>query len=161
MKNNIIKKEKNFIDETGNLAKRWGLGGPAGRVWATLLLSEPPLSQKEIAKKTGYSLSLVSPSLKLLENLNMIKLVRKENKKKLYTQVLSFVEAFNVIIKRFLQNDIQPLIKDLEHLKKFNNNPKISNLIKDYKQLETYLSWFEKTIFLKKISIDKIGRILG
>jgi len=84
MVQDLTKIEKNFIDRTGRISKQWGLGEPTGRVWGSLLFVDLPLSQREIAKKTGYSLSLVSPSLKILEKLNMIRSVRGEGREKLY-----------------------------------------------------------------------------
>lgn len=158
---NIAQTEKDFIDRTGKISKQWGLGEPAGRVWATLLFAGSPLSQKRIAKKTGYSLSLVSPSLKILEKLSMIRSIRGKGREKLYELALSFIEAFNVIIKRFLQNDVQPLIKELEHIKDINKNPKLFKLTGEYKQLETYLNWFDKIIFMKKVTAEKMGKLLG
>ncbi|MCK5025736.1 MAG: hypothetical protein KAS15_04045 [Nanoarchaeota archaeon] len=161
MEKNIAQTEKDFIDRTGKISKQWGLGEPAGRVWATLLFAGSPLSQRGIAKKTGYSLSLVSPSLRILEKLSMIRSIRGEGREKLYELALSFIEAFNIIIKRFLQNDVQPLIKELEHIKDIKKNPKLSRLAGEYKQLETYLNWFEKIIFMKKVTAEKMGKLLG
>jgi DNA-binding transcriptional regulator GbsR (MarR family) len=160
MAENITKIEKDFIDRTGKVSKQWGLGEPAGRVWATLLFADLPLSQREIAKKTGYSLSLVSPSLRILEKLGMIRPIRGKGREKLYELALSFIEAFNVIIKRFLQNDVQPLIQGLGDIKDIDKNPKLSKLEGEYRQLETYLSWFEKMIFMKKVTAEKIRRLL-
>jgi len=157
----LAKTEKEFIDRTGKISKQWGLGEPAGRVWATLLFADSPLSQREIAKKTKYSLSLVSPSLKILEKLNMIRSIRGEGREKLYELTMSFIEAFNVIIKRFLDNDVQPLIKQLEKIKDVNENSKLSKLTREYKQLETYLNWFEKIVSMKKVTREKIKKLLG
>ena len=157
----LTKTEKDFIDRTGKISKQWGLGEPAGRVWASLLFTDSPLSQKEIAKKTGYSLSLVSPSLKILEKLNMIRSIRGEGRTKLYELAMSFIEAFNVIIKRFLENDVQPLIKQLENIKDISKNSRLSKLTAEYKQLDKYLNWFEKMIFMKKITGEKIKKLLG
>ncbi len=155
------KSENDFIDGTGKLAKQWGLGEAAGRVWAALLLSESPLSQRDMAEKTTYSLSLVSPSLRILEKLGMIRSIRGEGREKLYELALSFIEAFNVIIKRFLQNDVSPLIQELEHIENINKNKKLSKLAGEYKQLETYLGWFGKLIFMNKVTNNKVKKLLG
>ena len=111
MTKNIAEIEKNFIDRTGKISKQWGLGEPAGRVWATLLFADTSLSQRQIAEKTDYSLSLVSPSLKILEKLNMVRSVRGKGKEKLYELAVSFIEAFNGLVKRFLEQDVKPLIE--------------------------------------------------
>jgi DNA-binding transcriptional regulator GbsR (MarR family) len=162
MAKNIMKMEKSFIDRTGKISKQWGLGEPAGRVWAALLFADKALSQRQIAEKTNYSLSLVSPSLKILEKLNMVRSIRGKGKEKLYELAMSFIEAFSAIIKRFLETDIHPLIKQLEKVKDTNSkNPKLFKLVGEYKQLEMYLSWFEKMILMKKVSAEKIKKILG
>ncbi|MCK5333594.1 MAG: hypothetical protein KAJ24_03710, partial [Candidatus Aenigmarchaeota archaeon] len=97
MEQDISEIEKEFIDRTGKISKQWSLGEPAGRVWAALLFAEASLSQKDIAMKTGYSLSLVSPSLKILESLNLIRSGRGESREKLYELEVSFIEAFNIL----------------------------------------------------------------
>ncbi|MCK4729748.1 MAG: winged helix-turn-helix transcriptional regulator [Candidatus Aenigmarchaeota archaeon] len=161
MAQNITKNEKDFIDRIGKISKQWGLGEPTGRVWATLLFADSNLSQKDIAKKTGYSLSLVSPSLKILEKLNMIRSVRGKGREKLYELAMSFIEAFNAIIKRFLECDVKPLINGLEQIKGINKNPKLLKLKNEYKQMERYFNWFGKMIVMKKITGEKINKLLG
>ncbi len=161
MAQNVTKNEKDFIDRIGKISKQWGFGEPTGRVWATLLFADSTLSQKEIAKKTGYSLSLVSPSLKILEKLNMIRSIRGKGREKLYELAMSFIEAFNVIIKRFLECDVQPLIKGLEQIKGANKNQRLLKLTNEYKQMELYLNLFGKMITMKKITGEKISKLLG
>ncbi|MCG2717493.1 MAG: hypothetical protein L6408_01485 [Nanoarchaeota archaeon] len=158
---NITKTERDFIDGTGKISKQWGLGEPAGRVWATLLFADLPLSQKEIADKTGYSLSLVSPSLKILEKLNMVKSIRGEGRKKLYELAISFIEAFNVMIKRFLANDVRPLIMELEEIKDIDKKPKLLKLTGEYKRMEMYLNWFGKMVSMQKVTSEKVKKLLG
>ena len=161
MDQDISKVEKDFIDRTGKISKQWSLGEPAGRVWATLLFAEDSLTQKEIAAKTEYSLSLVSPSLKILESLNLIKSIRGSGREKLYELELSFIEAFNMLIKRQLEHDIKPLIKHLDMVEEKNKNPKLLRLTADYKQIEIYLGWFGKMISMKKVTHEKIKNLLG
>ena len=160
MEQDISKVEKEFIDRTGKISKQWSLGEPAGRVWATLLFTECPLSQKEIATKTRYTLSLVSPSLKILESLNLIRSIRGKGREKLYELELSFIEAFNILIKRQLEHDINPLIKHLDMIEGKNKNPKLLRLTAEYKQLKMYLGWFEKMISMKKVTGEKIKILL-
>ena len=108
--------ESEFLDRIGKISKQWGLGEPAGRIWASMLFAGESMTQKDISKKTGYSLSLISPNLKILENLNMIRTVKngRENK---YEVVGSFTETFNQMVYRFMEHDIKPLITKLEAVK--------------------------------------------
>jgi DNA-binding transcriptional regulator GbsR (MarR family) len=158
---NMTKTERDFIDRTGKISKQWGLGEPAGRVWAALLFADLPLSQKEIADKTGYTLSLVSPSLKILEKLSMIRSIRGKGRKRLYELAISFIEAFNIMIRRFLVNDVSPLIMELEGIKDINKKPKLLKLTDEYKQMEMYLNWFGKMISMKKVTSKKVKKLLG
>ncbi len=164
MGKDITKIEKNFIDRTGKISKQWGLGEPAGRVWATLLFADIPLSQRQIAGKTGYSLSLVSPSLKILEKLNMIRSIRGKGKEKLYELAVSFIEAFNGLVKRFLEQDVKPLIEQLEdigEIRDLNKKNKLTKLVKEYKSLEMYLGLFSKLMFMKKATAEKVSKLVG
>ena len=160
MEQDISEIEKEFIDRTGKISKQWSLGEPAGRVWAALLFAEVSLSQKDIAMKTGYSLSLVSPSLKILESLNLIRSGRGKSREKLYELELSFIEAFNIMIKRQLEHDIKPLIKHLDRIQEKNKNSKLLKLTAEYKQIEMYLGWFGKMITMKKITGEKVKKLL-
>jgi DNA-binding transcriptional regulator GbsR (MarR family) len=164
MAKDLIKIEKEFIDRTGKISKQWGLGEPVGRVWAALLFTNAPLSQKEIAMKTDYSLSLVSPSLKILEKLNMVRSVRGKGKEKLYQLAMSFIEAFNVMIKRFLEQDLKPLIGQLDKASKrsnINKKKKFMNLMKDYRSLEIHLNLFSKLTSMKKKTVERISKLVG
>ncbi|OIO62944.1 hypothetical protein COT48_02040 [Candidatus Woesearchaeota archaeon CG08_land_8_20_14_0_20_47_9] len=153
--------ERSFIDRIGKIVKQWGLGEPAGRVWATLLFSERSLSQRQIAEKTGYSLSLVSPSLKILEKLDMVRSIRGQGKEKLYEQAVSFVEAFGTLIKRFVEQDVKPLIAQLEGVSKTVNATKRRNLRKlarEYRHLEEGLRAFSSEGLVKSMAPEKVGR---
>lgn len=164
MAKDLKKVEKTFIDRTGKISKQWGLGEPAGRVWATLLFADAPLSQRQIAEKTEYSLSLVSPSLKILEKLNMVRSIRGKGKEKLHELALSFVDAFNELIRRFLEQDVKPLIEQLEDVDEIHNiekKKKLIKLVKEYRNLEMYLGLFNKLMTAKKTTAERIGRLMG
>ncbi len=155
--------EKNFIDKIGKITKQWGLGEPTGRVWSVLLFAGFPVSQRKIAEKTGYSLGLVSPSLKILEKLDMITITRGKGKEKLYGTIGSFVESFNEMMKRFLKKDIKPLIEQLElyEINDVDKKKNLNKLAKEYKSLEMYLNLFSRLMFVKKATVEKISKLIG
>jgi DNA-binding transcriptional regulator GbsR (MarR family) len=152
--------ERFFIDKTGDIASQWGFGEPTGRVWATLLFAEKPLSQKDIAEKTGYTLSLVSPTLKILENTQRVTKVRGEGKERLYELNGSFIDTFGAMMNRIIERDLRPVI---EELKKSNlkNKKKISSLIAEYQMMESHLMILMKLINAKKATYQKIKRLIG
>ena len=74
------------IEEFTSLFELWlkdtGAGPYAGRILMTILLSERPLTQKDIAKKLNSSLSTISRNIKLItDNPPLIKKTKKPNSK--------------------------------------------------------------------------------
>ncbi len=157
------KTEKYFIDKLGRITKRWGPGEPNGRILGTLFFSETPLTQKQIAEKTGYTLSLVSPGLKYLESNNFVVKKRGEGKEKLYEANISFTEGFKLFIRQFLEKDIKPLIAELENYKPRSKEKEkqIKNLIREYKKVQRFFNLAEKMHCMKKNKINEIKKILG
>ena len=86
--------EKEFMNRISRICKQWGFGEPAGRIWGLLLLKNKPLTQKEIVEESGYSLSLVSPNLNILQKFGMVSIIGKQGKKRLYLSPTSFIESF-------------------------------------------------------------------
>lgn len=156
---NIDVLEKEFIDRVGKMSKQWGLGEPAGRIWAAMLFANEALSQKDIATKTGYSLSLVSPSLKLLEQTNTIRPVKNGRGNK-YELTGSFTETFSGMIYRFMEHDVKPLIDKLEHADvDEKSKQKVQHLVKEYKDFEGCLSTFIKILNMRKVALSKIKKL--
>ena len=164
MKENDGKRiEQELINRTGKISKQWGFGESAGKVWATLLFSGQPLSQKSIAKKTGYSLGHVSPSLKILEKTNMVRVTRGHGKERLYDPAISFNEAFRMTMIDTLERDIKPLIEQLEKRNDIKDpvmRAKFSKTIKDYKNLEKRLKIFSKIMVVDEATANKVADML-
>ena len=148
--------EEKLIERTGEIAKRWGFPEPAGRIWACLLLSEDPISQAEIASMTGYTLSLVSPSLRILEENNRIRKTKGKGKERLYTLNGLFIEAYSAVMQKTLERDIKPVIDELSEYNKKNKNKKLSVLISEYKRMEFYLQIFIKISKMKELALGKL-----
>jgi len=72
-----------FADVAGSL----GYSPLHGEIIGTLLVANKPLSLQELAKETGYSSSMISLSLDLLEVLGVIKKIKKTADRKLYVQL--------------------------------------------------------------------------
>lgn len=154
--------EQSFIDRGGKITKHWGMGEPVGRVFSSLLYSDGPLSQRGIAEMTGYSLSLVSPSLRMLENLKMVRSIRGDGRERLYETTVSFIEALNIMMMDFLEQDVRPVIAELESVMgDIQNKKKLAQLIREYKRLEFYLTMFEKVIVMRKVTEEKVKKLLG
>jgi DNA-binding transcriptional regulator GbsR (MarR family) len=60
-----------------DMAEARGFDRILGRIICTLLIAGSPLSQREIAEKTGYSVPTISRSLKTLVSLGSVRKARK------------------------------------------------------------------------------------
>ncbi len=116
------------LDSLAKIGKQWGIGESVGRVWGFLLFKSCPVTQREIEAGTGYSRGLVSRSLKVLKRGPMIA-VKREGREIRYSVNTSLTESFGELLKRFLAENIKPMIELLS-----TNRDKIS----DAKVRETF-----------------------
>jgi len=61
-----------LVEAFGRIFKEWGFGFTPGVVFGTLYLSNKPLTMDEIADETGYSLTSVHNSLRILLRLGLV-----------------------------------------------------------------------------------------
>jgi DNA-binding transcriptional regulator GbsR (MarR family) len=73
----IIELERKVISLWEDIAEARGFDRAAGTVLCILFIENKPLSQQEIAEKTGYSIPTVSKTLKLLYPLGSIRRIKK------------------------------------------------------------------------------------
>ncbi len=160
----IEKARQEFMAMMGRIGKQWGLGEPIGRIWGLLLFEGSPLSQKEIAKKCNYSLSLVSPSLAFLEKMGLISVVGRRGKERLYRATSSFLEAFEKILNNFVQSSVEPVIELLSRTKEAGSErtkKRLEEIINEYKKaviLSNFFLWLIKT--KKALSVRQLVKIL-
>ena len=154
--------EQELMDHGGIIAKRWGFGEPLGRVFVAMLVSEKLLSQKGIAKSTGYSLSLVSPTLKMIESLKMVRSVRGEGKERLYEPVVSFIEGASIMLSEFLERDVKPALKKLDSFdkKELKKRKNLMKVVRNFKMLEFIFARFEMMMLMKRTTEMKIRKLL-
>lgn len=76
--------EEKIYSTFSEVASSIGYSPLHGRIIGVLLVKGRPLSLQELAKETGYSVSMVSLSLDLLEVLGVIKKVKKTADRQLY-----------------------------------------------------------------------------
>lgn len=111
-------------------AKRKRYSDSAGVLRGLIILAEEPISLDELASETGYSKSTVSTSMRLLEDLNLVKrIVRPGDKRHLFVPVIdidaiktSALDAYNDEIQLFYdaldktENDIKASGSEAGHL---------------------------------------------
>ena len=96
------------MNHFANAARRFGLSELYGYIYGVLFFEDEPLSLGEIAEKTGYSLSHVSTALKLLENIGLVKRIKKpSDKKAYYTAIKSLKEWRKEAYYKKLLEDIE------------------------------------------------------
>jgi len=76
--------EEKIYSTFSEVASSIGYSPLHGRIIGVLLVKGRPLSLQELAKETGYSSSMISLSLDLLEVLGVIKKIKKTGDRQLY-----------------------------------------------------------------------------
>ena len=137
------------LDSLAKIGKQWGLGESVGRVWGFLLFKSCPVTQREIQEGMGYSRGLISRCLRQLKLGPMIK-VSREGREIHYSVNTSLTEGFGDVVKRFLADNIKPMIKLLSE-----NSDKITvekvredvlALLDEYKKLNITVLLFSNII---------------
>lgn len=82
------KEIKNKILNTfADLASTLGYSSIHGKIIGVLLIKDKPIPLQELARETGYSSSMISLSLDLLEVLGTVKKIKKSSDRKLYVEL--------------------------------------------------------------------------
>lgn len=149
MPNGKAIKEKIF-STFADLANSLGYSPIHGKIIGVLLVAGKPLSLQELAGETGYSPSMLSLSLDLLEVLGVIKKVKKTADRKLYIElsgdlVASLKTAMVVRIKKSIEDSLTEFSESRKHLKKLRGPERarldktLSVLEKQTKRLQRYI----------------------
>ena len=140
---------REVLDSLAKIGKQWGLGESVGRVWGFLLFKSCPVTQREIQEGMGYSRGLISRCLRQLKLGPRIK-VSREGREIHYSVNTSLTEGFGDVVKRFLADNIKPMIKLLSE-----NSDKITvekvredvlALLDEYKKLNITVLLFSNII---------------
>jgi DNA-binding transcriptional regulator GbsR (MarR family) len=136
----ILEIEKKIFNTFGEVAKSIGFSPIHGNIIAALLVGGSSLSLQDIAKKTGYSVSMISLSLDLLEILGIIRKLKKPTDRKLYIELGSdLLESLKRILLMRINKNISDSLLEFEQSKKMLENLKGENkkdVMKAIKTLE-------------------------
>lgn len=132
-----------FVHWIGRMMNLFGLEESMGVIWGLILLKGRPITQKEIVKETGYSISSVSVSLSKLERLGFIATIGKRGRCRLYKASRTFLDGLENYLRRLIDVEIKNAVLHLS-----NEAAKIEdNLIR--RNAESIISEYEKLrIFL-------------
>ena len=108
-----------MMEHFANTARRFGLSELYGYIYGVLFFEDEPLSLGKIAERTGYSLSHVSTALKLLENIGLVKRIKKPGDKRAYYTAIKNIrewrkEAYYKKIEEDVRQTRKSLLKALE-----------------------------------------------
>jgi len=111
--------ERKIFSTFGEVAKSIGFSPVHGNIIAALLVSGTSISLQNIAKKTGYSASMVSLSLDFLEILGIIKKVKKPTDRNLYIELGSdLLDSLKRVMLMRMRKNISDSLLEFEQSKK-------------------------------------------
>jgi len=143
--------ERKILSTFSDTANALGYSPLHGSIIGVLLVRDKPMSLQEIAQETGYSTSMVSLSLDLLEVLAVIKKIKKTGDRKLYIQLdgdLLEVLKNAIIIKmsKSINGSLADFAESRKQLNSVGNGAdrerirkKLDILEKELKRLKTYV----------------------
>ena len=137
--------EKKILDTFAEVAGSIGYSPLHGKIIGVLLVKGRSMSLQELAKQTGYSSSMVSLSLELLEVLGVVKKVKKTADRKLYIELSGdLLECLKKAFVMRLERSIAQSLREFESIRKSargdaNASKTLSVLEKEIKRLETYI----------------------
>ena len=100
--NNLEKLQEEFVKIIEQSKKIKGGDTLHGKVFAYIILSDKPLTQEDIAEKTGYSRSQISRVLQYLDDGNLLDInTEAGSKTKYYKARKSFISQLDDWMKRF------------------------------------------------------------
>lgn len=139
------------LDTFSQVAGSIGYSPVHGKIIGALLIGQEPLSLQELARITGYSTSMVSLSLDLLEVLGVIARVKRSSDRKLYIKLSG--DLLECLKKAFIFKLNKSCLETLERFEGYKNRVKylspsdknnvekiIEGLEKEIKRLNTYIN---------------------
>ncbi len=154
-----------FIELMTHNSMSNGLDELSSKIMGTLFIEPCEISLEELATKTGYSLSAVSTSSKLLESLGAIKRLKKPKSKKVfYFMEKDMFGTFIRMLKQKKDTVVRPSLKKLpeiiaQYKTKKNQSKAIEKELKIvenyYNQLKAHDSITDKMVELLEEAYDK------
>ncbi|HDI32179.1 MAG TPA: hypothetical protein ENF80_05125 [Thermofilum sp.] len=104
----IVNVRYELIETISSLMSIIGFSEAMGRILGALILTDLPMSQKELSKVTGYSVSIVSVNLSVLKRVGIVSEVRG-NKVRRYALSSSLTDIIERFLGRFLEEGLNVL----------------------------------------------------
>ncbi len=153
--------ESEIIDTFAAISQSLGYSEVHGKILAALLLEGKPLCLEMLAKKTRYSISMISLSIDLLEVIGLLKKSKRPNDRRLYLEMSGdLVEALKTAIMLKLSKgfaDVQAnFARYKDEIHKTKGVTEKEYLLKSLERLEKETKRIEKYVSeLSKVDIPK------
>ncbi|MBI4021464.1 MAG: hypothetical protein HY369_04410 [Candidatus Aenigmarchaeota archaeon] len=143
MTDQIREVEKKIFSTFSDVASSIGYSPLHGHIIGVLLVKGKPLSLQDLAKETGYSSSMISLSLDLLQILGVVKKIKRAADRKLYVELTGdLLEALKHAVLTKLSKSIATSIRDFEEGRKALQplqGPERDRVLKTIQTLETQI----------------------
>ena len=124
------------------LVKKLGFGEGYGVVFAHLLMSEKPLTVRELSKRTGYSPSAVAMYLSVLHRSYLVER-NKQGNTFVYSAKIDYLDRWRDWVKDLLEKDLEPLVNTLENVvtntEDMDKRMHLRNILKEFKKTKEFL----------------------
>jgi len=148
--------EEKIYSTFSDVASSIGYSPLHGKIIGVLLVQGREMSLQEIARETGYSLSMISLSLDLLELLGVIKRVKKTGDRNLYIVLQGDLlgclkNAIILRVKKSIDSTLSDFDKSRGDLKRLKGDERrkmlktLNVLEKEIKRLGKYINLLSKT----------------
>lgn len=155
MPDQIIEIKQKIFSTFGEVASSIGYSALHGQIIAALLVKGKPISLQELARETGYSDSMISLSLDLLEIVGVIRKFRKPSDRQLYIELSgdlleSLKKAIVMKVEKSVTNSLREFEESKKKLQKIKDPEKerllktIEILEKQIKRLENYINFLSR-----------------
>jgi DNA-binding transcriptional regulator GbsR (MarR family) len=116
--------KEQFIELIAGLQRAKGLDELTSKLFGILFIETKDIALDELAKRTGYSLSAVCTSMKMLERSGIVKKSRKPGSKKIYLYMEGDLMSMFIEIMKRSENMVSML------------KERVPGIIDDYRKLE-------------------------
>ncbi len=133
---------ESVIRGLAKLVKRLGFSEGYGVIYAHLLLSDRPLTVKELAQKTGYSQSAVAAYLMVLHRAYLVDRM-KQGASYAYVAKLDYISRYKEKLRELVENDLAPLInafdKTVNDVKDESKRRHLKLVLEELKKIDKFM----------------------
>ncbi len=139
--------EEKIYSTFSEVASSIGYSPIHGKIIGALLVNGREMPLKDLARRTGYSLSMISLSLDLLELLGVIKKFRKQGDRNLYVSLQGdLLEALKNAITMRVRKSVKATLQDFAVWKRDAESKKDSGTLKSIEILEKEIRRLERYV---------------